>query len=80
MIFGLAPARLRHLDLSRCDLTAGHCRILSEGLEANQSLLGLHVSGNEAHVDGEGFLVPRLPQVGRLGARPQPFKARERRF
>lgn len=50
---------LRHLDLSRCDLTMAHCKILAEGLEDNRTLVGLHVSGNEAHVDAQGFLVPR---------------------
>eukprot|EP00434_Breviolum_minutum_P031509 symbB.v1.2.027863.t1/scaffold2893.1/size70037/3 len=50
---------LRHLDLSRCDLTIAHCQILAEGLEENKTIVGLHVSGNEAHVDAQGFLVPR---------------------
>lgn len=58
---------LRHLDLSRCDLTIAHCQILAEGLEENKTIVGLHVSGNEAHVDAQGFLVPRRssqPQEG----------------
>lgn len=50
---------LRHLDLSRCDLTMAHCQILAEGLDENKSIVGLHVSGNEAHVDAYGSLVPR---------------------
>eukprot|EP00913_Durusdinium_trenchii_P027889 g26149.t2 len=34
-------------------------QILAEGLDENKSIVGLHVSGNEAHVDAYGSLVPR---------------------
>lgn len=50
---------LRHLDISKCDLRAAHCQVLAEGLRANTTLLGLHVSGNEAAVDARGFLEPQ---------------------
>eukprot|EP00439_Symbiodinium_sp_Y106_P083732 s529_g24.t1 len=52
---------LRHLDISRCDLSLACCRHLAEGLKENRSIVGFHVSGNEATVDAQGFLIPRQP-------------------
>eukprot|EP00931_Biecheleriopsis_adriatica_P027519 TRINITY_DN16548_c0_g1_i2.p1 TRINITY_DN16548_c0_g1~~TRINITY_DN16548_c0_g1_i2.p1 ORF type:complete len:1094 (-),score=248.78 TRINITY_DN16548_c0_g1_i2:108-3389(-) len=49
---------LRHLDISKCDLSAACCQILADGLKDNSSLLGVHVSGNEARLDPQGFIVP----------------------
>ncbi|CAE8605277.1 unnamed protein product, partial [Polarella glacialis] len=49
---------LRHLDLSKCELSASQCQVLADGLKSNTSVLGLHIDGNEAHMDARGFLIP----------------------
>lgn len=63
---------LQHLDLSNCELSSGLCQILADGLKANNSLLGVHLRGNEATVSPRGFIVPVQPEFGILKERPIP--------
>ena len=49
---------LVHLDLSQNQLSAQDCSILSEGLQSNHSLLGLHMVGNASKSDVYGQMVP----------------------
>lgn len=49
---------LFHLDISYNSLGAEDCAKIAVGLLDNVSLFGIHVAGNEAHVDEMGFLVP----------------------
>jgi len=60
---------LVHLDLSYNSLRAEDCRVLAEGLRDNHSLIGLHLVGNAASVDADGFVVaassePAAPASG----------------
>jgi len=56
-------ATLYHCDLSYCCLDSASCALLGEGLRDNHSLYGLHVVGNAATMDADGFLTP-LQKVG----------------
>lgn len=60
---------LFHLDISYNSLGAEDCAKIAAGLVDNVSLFGLHVAGNEAHVDEMGFLVPNTdaPQNVQMG-------------
>mmetsp|Transcript_106320 Transcript_106320/g.189065 ORF Transcript_106320/g.189065 Transcript_106320/m.189065 type:complete len:1104 (-) Transcript_106320:126-3437(-) len=49
---------LRHVDLSKCELSRDCCKLVAEGFNQNGSILGLHLSGNEGRVDPLGFLRP----------------------
>jgi len=49
---------LVHLDLSYNHYKAQECGIIGEGLRDNHTLLGLHLVGNAADVDSDGFVVP----------------------
>lgn len=51
-------ATLYHCDLSYCQLDFAACAALGEGLRDNHSLYGLHVVGNSATMDADGFLTP----------------------
>ncbi|CAE7949319.1 LRRC74A, partial [Symbiodinium sp. KB8] len=51
-------ATLYHCDLSYCCLDSASCALLGEGLRDNHSLYGLHVVGNAATMDADGFLTP----------------------
>ena len=48
---------LLHLDLSQNQLDAKDCDLISIGLKQNHTLLGLHMTGNQASVDCYGNLV-----------------------
>jgi len=50
---------LFHLDLSYNQMDAAACEIIGEGLRDNHYLYGLHMVGNAAILDADGFLVPR---------------------
>ncbi|KAG3049882.1 hypothetical protein PI125_g26518 [Phytophthora idaei] len=50
---------LAHLDLSSNRLDLEDCTLLAKQLENNQTLIGLHMSGNCAVMDSRGFLVPK---------------------
>ncbi|RLN93597.1 hypothetical protein BBJ28_00015854 [Nothophytophthora sp. Chile5] len=50
---------LAHLDLSSNRLDLEDCTLLAKQLESNQTLVGLHMSGNCASVDSRGFLMPK---------------------
>ncbi|KAE9347737.1 hypothetical protein PF008_g7688 [Phytophthora fragariae] len=51
---------LAHLDLSSNRLDFEDCTLLAKQLESNQTLVGLHMSGNCAVMDSRGFLIPKL--------------------
>ena len=50
---------LAHLDLSFNYLNSTECEILSKGLEDNYEVLGLHIVGNEATTNPQGFIIPQ---------------------
>ena len=47
---------LMHVDISNNSLTAEDTETISKALEANHTILGIHMSGNHASVDELGFL------------------------
>ena len=47
-----------HLDLSFNSLQEEDIRIIGEELKHNQTLLGIHLMGNEAKIDEQGFVIP----------------------
>eukprot|EP00928_Gymnodinium_smaydae_P067759 TRINITY_DN5075_c2_g2_i1.p1 TRINITY_DN5075_c2_g2~~TRINITY_DN5075_c2_g2_i1.p1 ORF type:complete len:1740 (-),score=266.24 TRINITY_DN5075_c2_g2_i1:80-5299(-) len=49
---------LFHLDISYNCLSTDDCTLLANGLAQNDSLWGLHVDGNAAIIDPDGFLIP----------------------
>eukprot|EP00933_Yihiella_yeosuensis_P082255 TRINITY_DN96062_c0_g1_i1.p1 TRINITY_DN96062_c0_g1~~TRINITY_DN96062_c0_g1_i1.p1 ORF type:complete len:690 (+),score=125.12 TRINITY_DN96062_c0_g1_i1:77-2071(+) len=49
---------LYHCDLSYCSMNAECCSVIGEGLRDNHSLYGLHMVGNAATMDADGFLTP----------------------
>ena len=51
-------ATLLHLDLSQNQLTTTDCAVISVGLAANHSIMGLHMTGNGGSLDAYGHLVP----------------------
>ncbi|GMF24386.1 unnamed protein product [Phytophthora lilii] len=51
---------LAHLDLSSNRLDLEDCTLLAKQLESNQTLIGLHMSGNCAVMDSRGFLIPKI--------------------
>jgi len=59
-------ATLYHLDLSYNGLDAASCATIGEGLKDNHYLYGLHLVGNSATMDADGFLRPLHGSSGRL--------------
>ena len=56
---------LIHLDMSHCGFTKEDTLILNKGLKFNHSLLGIHMTGNDAGIDHQGY----------LGLEPEPCSA-----
>lgn len=54
---------LSHLDISSNRLDMEDCAILGRQLESNQTLVGLHLSGNSGSVDSRGFVMPKQPDM-----------------
>ncbi|GLE08727.1 hypothetical protein PINS_up020128 [Pythium insidiosum] len=50
---------LVHLDLSNNHLDMDDCALLAKQLELNQTLIGLHLSGNCGVMDTKGFVIPK---------------------
>jgi hypothetical protein len=48
---------LIHMDLSHNNLSRDDCQAMQESLKINHTLLGLHLSGNQANLDPKGFIV-----------------------
>lgn len=48
--------KLIHVDISHNKFTSVDCERLAGGLEKNYTILGLHVEGNHAEIDGKGHL------------------------
>lgn len=63
---------LYHLDLSYNNLGPTSCEIIAEGLRDNHFLYGLHMVGNAATMDADGFLCPALesPKASRSFSTP----------
>lgn len=49
---------LFHLDISYNGFCANMCEILATGLRRNHTLFGIHMIGNEAWIDDQGFIIP----------------------
>ncbi|CAG9317234.1 unnamed protein product [Blepharisma stoltei] len=49
---------LLHLDISYNSFTSKECEELTNGLNQNHTLLGLHVYGNSCTINSRGFLTP----------------------
>jgi Ran GTPase-activating protein (RanGAP) involved in mRNA processing and transport len=49
---------LRHLDLSHNSMDEGMCMQIGAGLAQNQTLLGIHMIGNQCSIDALGFIKP----------------------
>jgi Ca2+-binding EF-hand superfamily protein len=49
---------LFHLDISYNQLKMEACECLAESIKGNHTLFGLHIAGNEASVDSNGFIIP----------------------
>jgi len=64
---------LYHLDLSYNRLDSACCAVIGGGLRDNHSLYGLHLVGNSAFVDADGFLQP-LHEGGAPGMLLSPKK------
>lgn len=62
-------ATLYHCDLSYCQLDAAACAALGDGLRDNHSLYGLHMVGNSAAMDADGFLMPMEMKTSETGLR-----------
>lgn len=48
---------LIHVDISHNKMLKIDMEIIAEGLKDNHTIMGIHVSGNAAHVDNQGFVV-----------------------
>lgn len=48
---------LRHIDLSYNQLSNSECETVGEQLKGNHELLGIHILGNCAYLDSQGFIV-----------------------
>eukprot|EP00435_Cladocopium_sp_Y103_P053930 s1695_g17.t1 len=64
---------LYHLDLSYNNLGPASCQIIADGLRDNHFLYGLHIVGNAATMDADGFLTPVIdsPKALPTGDKPQ---------
>lgn len=59
---------LYHLNLAKCDLNGDQCKILADALKDNTTLFGIHMKGNNARVDNQGFIVPITQQSAQGGS------------
>lgn len=67
---------LYHLDLSYNNLGPASCQIIADALRDNHFLYGLHIVGNAATMDADGFLTPvidspKASQTLPTGDKPQ---------
>mmetsp|Transcript_16381 Transcript_16381/g.7801 ORF Transcript_16381/g.7801 Transcript_16381/m.7801 type:complete len:86 (-) Transcript_16381:834-1091(-) len=64
---------LCHLDISHNNFDYDQCSVISEYLNSNHAILGIHIIGNDAFVDSLGFLVPthttKQPYISHLTPR-----------
>lgn len=49
---------LLHVDFSNNDFAAPEIEVIAEGLKENHTILGIHMIGNEATTDAQGFVTP----------------------
>ena len=59
-------AKLYHLDISYNSLSAEMCEVLADALKDNHVLFGLHLAGNAARLDPDGFVLPGDATVSTL--------------
>jgi hypothetical protein len=52
----LKKESIRHVDISYNSLNFKDMKPIEEGLKENHSLWGIHVIGNDAEIDSEGFV------------------------
>jgi hypothetical protein len=51
--------KLYHVDLSHNLFSAADCKAIQQGLNANHTVMGLHLDGNDASIDSQGFVEER---------------------
>ena len=49
---------LIHLDISHNNINYADCKLISEKVKMNHTLLGIHLDGNEMEINGLGFIMP----------------------
>ena len=49
---------LIHLDISHNNINYVDCKLLSEKVKFNHTLLGIHLDGNEMEINALGFIIP----------------------
>jgi hypothetical protein len=49
---------LIHVDISHNNVPKVDMEIIAEGLKDNHTIMGIHVAGNAAYVDNQGFVIP----------------------
>lgn len=49
-----------HVDFSNNGFAAPEIEVIAEGLKDNHTILGIHMIGNEASTDAQGFVTPLL--------------------
>ncbi len=55
---------LIHMDLSHNGFKKTEIDVMSEGLKANHTILGLHMLGNDLSTNSQGFLTEREDNPG----------------
>ena len=51
---------LLHLDISFNSFSSEDMIVIGDGLRENHTLFGIHVDGNNAKVDANGFIRPEI--------------------
>ncbi|OMJ87125.1 hypothetical protein SteCoe_11198 [Stentor coeruleus] len=49
---------LQHVDLSHNYFNQKECEIIGDGLLENHRIYGIHMAGNDCHVDSKGYIIP----------------------
>ena len=60
---------LIHLDFSHNNFDSSELSIISQGLNENRTIYGLHIQGNEGTLDAKGFIIPEAHQDLAAGVR-----------
>ena len=48
---------LLHVDLSFCGFSKQDCEMMNKGLSKNQTIMGIHMTGNDGSVSYLGYIV-----------------------
>ena len=54
---------LIHLDLSNNNFNEHQCFLIGNFMQSNNTLLGIHMEGNQATVDIRGFIKPNSENI-----------------